>query len=183
MPNSSTSSIFFLKRSKTSFRDFLSMVALTIGFVYIGFTDTVTFSVVSLLALIYLACCEIAKALPSVEKFFNNRISFWQVAAVGMVITILFASLEPAHALFLQDLENKVTTIIAGTSSSIPASSVALIFNLLRVLFVFMVVASAIYAYVQSQQGNDARPIIMNIIIAFAVVMAVDVITVFIAGA
>jgi len=179
-----TTTLFFNpKNFKVKGIDLLSLIGLSIGFIYLAVKDTPTFTVVSLLGLVFIACYQISQVLPAIENYFKKRFSFWQIAAVGMAITIVLCNFHPAHALFLQDLETKVTTVIAGTSSGIPASSVALMFNLLRVVFVFMVVASAIYAYVQAQQGNDARPIIMNVLIGFATVMAIDVVTVFIAGA
>ena len=96
---------------------------------------------------------------------------------------MIVGMLEPANALFLQDLENRVTDVIAGTSSGLPADSVALIFDFLRVAFVLFVVAAGIFAFVQAQQGNDPRPIIGTIVIAFGTIMGIDVLTVLIAGA
>ena len=95
---------------------------------------------------------------------------------------MVIGMLEPANALFLQDLENRVTDLIGSSSSGLTAQSVGLIFDFLRVTFVLFVVAAAIFAFVQAQQGNDPRPIIGTIVIALGTIMGVDVLTVLIAG-
>ena len=89
---------------------------------------------------------------------------------------------EPANAIFLSGLQTKVTTLLTSSSSGITAESIGLIFDFFRVVFILFVVAAAIFAFVQSQQGNDPRPIIGVIVMALGTIMGVDVLTFLIAG-
>ena len=157
--------------------------ALVAGVVYLSMSDAFFMFVLVSLALFFGAIYYCAKAIPIVEKAIGHRISIWHLGVLVLGLTIVFTMFEPANALFLQDLENRVNDVIGGTNSSLPADSVALIFNLIRVVFVLFVVAAAIFGFVQAQQGNDPRPIITTIVIAVGTIMAVDVLTVLIAGA
>ena len=158
-------------------------VGVAVGVVYLAVSDAFFVFVVASLSLVFGAMYYCARIIPFLEKTIGHRISIWHLGVLVLGLTMVFGMLEPANALFLQDLQNKVTDVIAGTSSGIPASSVALIFDFLRVAFVLFVVAAGIFAFVQAQQGNDPRPIIGTIVIAFGTIMGVDVLTVLIAGA
>lgn len=157
--------------------------ALVTGVVYLSMKDAFFMFVLASLALVFGAMYYCAKVIPILERNIGCRISIWHIGVIVLGLTMVFTMFEPAHALFLQDLENRVNDVIGGTNSSLPADSVALIFNLLRVIFVLFVVAAAIFGFVQAQQGNDPRPIITTIVIAIGTIMAVDVVTVLIAGA
>ncbi len=156
---------------------------LVTGVVYLSINDAFFVFVLASLALVFGAMYYCAKVMPILEKTIGHRISIWHAGALVLGLTMIVGMLEPANALFLQDLENRVTDVIAGTSSGLPADSVALIFDFLRVAFVLFVVAAGIFAFVQAQQGNDPRPIIGTIVIAFGTIMGIDVLTVLIAGA
>jgi hypothetical protein len=52
-----------------------------------------------------------------------------------------------------------------------------LIFNLIRGAFLLLVAAASLFAYNQAQQGNDWRPIVTQVGLAFAIVIAIDVVT------
>ena len=156
---------------------------LVTGVVYLSINDAFFVFVLASLALVFGAMYYCAKIMPVLEKTIGHRISIWHAGVLVLGLTMVVGMLEPANALFLQDLENRVTDVIAGTSSGLPADSVALIFDFLRVAFVLFVVAAGIFAFVQAQQGNDPRPIIGTIVIAFGTIMGIDVLTVLIAGA
>ena len=154
----------------------------TAGVVYLAINDAFFVFVLASLALVFGAMYYCAKVIPFVEKIIGHRISIWHVGVLVLGLTMVVGMLEPANALFLQDLENRVTDVIGGTASGLPAESVALIFDFLRVAFVLFVVAAGIFAFIQAQQGNDPRPIIGTIVIAFGTIMGIDVLTVLIAG-
>ncbi|MDJ0903204.1 MAG: hypothetical protein QNJ55_30840 [Xenococcus sp. MO_188.B8] len=156
---------------------------LVTGVVYLSINDAFFVFVLASLALVFGAIYYCAKVMPVLEKTIGHRISIWHVGVLVLGLTMVVGMLEPANALFLQDLENRVSDVIGGTSSGLPADSVALIFDFLRVAFVLFVVAAGIFAFVQAQQGNDPRPIIGTIVIAFGTIMGIDVLTVLIAGA
>ncbi len=154
----------------------------TAGVVYLAINDAFFVFVLASLALVFGAMYYCAQVIPFVEKIIGHRISIWHVGVLVLGLTMVVGMLEPANALFLQDLENRVTDVIGGTSSALPAESVALIFDFLRVAFLLFVVAAGIFAFIQAQQGNDPRPIIGTIVIAFGTIMGIDVLTVLIAG-
>ena len=156
---------------------------LAVGVVYLSINDAFFVFVLASLALVFGTMYYCAKVMPILEETIGHHISIWHVGVLVLGLTMVLGMLQPANALFLQDLENRVTDVIAGTGSALPADSVALIFDLLRVTFVLFVVAAGIFAFVQAQQGNDPRPIIGTIVIAFGTIMGVDVLTVLIAGA
>ncbi|MDJ0903492.1 MAG: hypothetical protein QNJ55_32320 [Xenococcus sp. MO_188.B8] len=156
---------------------------LAVGVVYLSINEAFFVFVLASLALVFGAMYYCAKVMPVLEETIGHRISIWHVGVLVLGLTMVLGMLQPANALFLQDLENRVTDVIAGTGSALPADSVALIFDFLRVTFVLFVVAAGIFAFVQAQQGNDPRPIIGTIVIAFGTIMGVDVLTVLIAGA
>ena len=156
---------------------------LAAGVVYLSINEAFFVFVLASLALVFGTMYYCAKVMPILEETIGHHISIWHVGVLVLGLTMVLGMLQPANALFLQDLENRVTDVIAGTGSALPADSVALIFDLLRVTFVLFVVAAGIFAFVQAQQGNDPRPIIGTIVIAFGTIMGIDVLTVLIAGA
>ena len=172
-----------MKYPKIRPSDLPCAAGLVTGVVYLSINDAFFVFVLASLALVFGVMYYCAKVMPVLEKTIGHRISIWHAGVLVLGLTMVVGMLEPANALFLQDLENRVTDVIAGTSSGLPADSVALIFDFLRVAFVLFVVAAGIFAFVQAQQGNDPRPIIGTIVIAFGTIMGIDVLTVLIAGA
>lgn len=65
----------------------------------------------------------------------------------------------------------------AGGGTAIDESTIVLIFNAIRGVFLLLVAAAALFAYNQAQQGNDWRPIVTQIALAFGIVIAIDVVT------
>jgi hypothetical protein len=105
-------------------------------------------------------------------------LKFWQVAAAIMTTTALLTTLEaPSYAIFLKGLEDFVATLATSSNSGIDASTITLIFNMIRAVFLLLVAAAALFAYNQAQQGNDWRPIVGQVAMAFAIVIAMDVVT------
>ncbi len=172
-----------MKYLKIRLGDLPYAAGVTAGVVYLAINDAFFVFVLASFALVFGAMYYCAKVIPFLEKTIGHRISIWHVGVLVLGLTMVVGMLEPANALFLQDLENRVTDVIGGTASGLPAESVALIFDFLRVAFVLFVVAAGIFAFVQAQQGNDPRPIIGTIVIAFGTIMGIDVLTILIAGA
>lgn len=153
------------------------------GLIYLAINDAFFVFILSCFGLVFGAIYYIARTVPFLEKSIGHRISVWHLAAMVLGLTLVFNSFEPAHALFLDTLETKVSDIITASGSGIDAAIVTLVFNFIRVAFILFVVAAGIFAFVQAQQGNDPRPIIGTIVIAFGTIMGIDVLTRLIAGA
>lgn len=87
----------------------------------------------------------------------------------------------PANAVFLSGLEKFVTELAsqtgAGGEQSVSPEAIALVFNLIRAVFLILVGVAALFAYNQAQQGNDWRPIATQAGLAIGIVLAIDVIT------
>jgi hypothetical protein len=64
-----------------------------------------------------------------------------------------------------------------GSGETVSPEVIKLIFNLIRGVFLLLVAAAALFAYNQAQQGNDWRPIVTQVGLAFAIVIAIDVVT------
>jgi hypothetical protein len=145
---------------------------------YLSFSQPVMMCAVAVMSALAIVLSQGAKAIPSLEKRFRLRIRFWHVAALIMTVAALFGLLEaPAHAQFLTGLETAVTTVVTDSGSGIDATVITLIFNTIRVVFLLLVVSAGIFAYNQAQQGNDWRPIITQMALGIAVVLAIDVLT------
>jgi len=157
-------------------------MALCLGAIaYFTFRDPLFVTVLGCLSIILLGLWHITRAIPLVEKYLGAQIRFWHVATVILGLTIFLSLFNtPAHAFFLSGLESFFQELVAGaqsTDSSIDTEAVTLVFNLIRGVFLILVVAAALFAYNQAQQGNDWRPIITQVGIAFGIVIAIDIIT------
>jgi len=122
-----------------------------------------------------------------VEKYVGSKIRFWHVATAILTSTVVASVIAPADAFFLSGLEaffQKLATEStgAGGTASVQPATITLIFNMIRGIFLLLVAAAGLFAYNQAQQQNDWRPIVVQIGLAFAIVLAVDVITMLFIG-
>ena len=95
-------------------------------------------------------------------------------------VALLISTMQPAHAIFLSGMEEFITQLAsdsAGGGEGISEEAIALVFNVIRAVFLLLVAASALFAYNQAQQGNDWRPIATQVGLAFGIVLGLDVIT------
>ena len=130
----------------------------------------------------FLSLWHLTRAIPIVERYIGCKIRFWHIATAIITSTALCSVLDsPANALFLSGLEEFMQELAEGASSAggeaIDAEVIELIFNLIRGAFLLLVAAASLFAYNQAQQGNDWRPIVTQVALAFAIVIAIDVIT------
>jgi hypothetical protein len=108
----------------------------------------------------------------------KKKLKFRQIGSIITTLLILFSIFQlPAHAVFLENLEEFVVTLAEGAGTGVTADSIELIFNLIRAIFLVLVAVAALFAYNQAQQGNDWRPIASQAAMAFGIIVALDVIT------
>lgn len=120
----------------------------------------------------------IIKVVPILEKTFLSKIRPWHVFGVVIAVTALLGVCDtPADAVFMSKLESVMVTIANASSNTAIAAQVPLIFNMIRAIFLLLVVAAAIFAYNQAQQGSDWRPAMFLVGITFAFVLGIDLIT------
>lgn len=133
-------------------------------------------------SILFLSLWHIARAIPIVERYIGGKIRFWHVTTAIITSTALCSVLDsPANAIFLSGLEAFMQQLAQGAASAggqaISTEVITLIFNLIRGAFLLLVAAASLFAYNQAQQGNDWRPIVTQVALAFAIVIAIDVIT------
>jgi hypothetical protein len=151
--------------------------------IYFTIHDPLFVSVLGCSSIVLMSLWHIVRAIPIVEKFIGTRISFWHICVLILTSTMLLSQFEsPAHAVFLAGLEDSVTTLLSDSGITIAANAVKATFNLIRIIFLLLVAAAGVFAFNQAQQGNDWRPVIGQIAIAFAVVIAIDLMTYIITG-
>lgn len=149
---------------------------------YVGFRDPLLLCALSAAALIASSVWFVGHSIPALERQLRTRFKFWHVLTAIFAVGIFLDLSTPAHAVFLGGLETFVTNVVTDTAAAsggegIPEDVVHLVFNLFRIAFLLLVVAASLYAYNQAQQGNDWRPIVTQVSIAIAIVIAVDVLT------
>ncbi|MBD2093251.1 hypothetical protein H6F67_25740 [Microcoleus sp. FACHB-1515] len=163
--------------------DFAFIGICLLAIAYLLIREPLLLAILGCASIVHMGSWQIVRALPIVEKWLSAKITPWHVGTMIMATTAVFAVLpHPAHAIFLSGLENFVTDIAnsagtAGGGTAIPATTVALVFNMIRAVFLLLVGAAALYSYNQAQQGNDWRPIASQVGIAFGAVLGIDVIT------
>ena len=107
----------------------------------------------------------------------GGKVSIRTIALIiATSIMTIFLS-QPAHAVILTDMEAFLVQLAADAGTSISADQVALVFTLMRALFLVLIVIAALFAYNQAQQGNDWRPIATQAGMAIGVLIGIDVIT------
>lgn len=179
-----------MKRYKLKIQDILCLFFITLAAAYYTYTMPVAIGAFLTIGALYVSIWNAAKTLPFFEKTIGIKIRWWHVIAAIIATTTVAGTVlhpEPGHALFLDSLEQFTIDLINDSSpgsgdTAIDEDAIGLVFNTIRVVFLLSVAAAALFAFNQAQQGNDWRPIIGQVGIAFAAVIAVDVITYFVIG-
>lgn len=162
--------------------DTTTVSALGLGFVYLAFREPLLIAIILSAGLFFYCLSRIIHFIPSLNRLIGSKIRFWHIAAIIMTLAITLGLFEiPANAVFLSGLEKFVTELAsqtgAGGEQSISPEAIALVFNLIRAVFLILVGVAALFAYNQAQQGNDWRPIATQAGLAIGIVLAIDVIT------
>lgn len=169
-------------KARVSTFDALSFAGIGVGLVYMAARQPVFFSVLGLSSLFYLTAWQMLQMTPVLERWMGRRIKIQHVVVAISTTTLLASAIQPAHALFLSGLEAFFVDLAAqaqsgGAGETLDESVIGLVFNLIRGVFLLLVTAAALFAYNQAQQGNDWRPIVTQVGLAFAIVIAIDVVT------
>jgi len=186
-PQEKSSPVFkfnrLLRKFKISRADLSCIAMLVIGSVYLSITQPVFISTLGCSTLVWMGVWRMIQTAPILEKWLGVKIRFWHIVSVICTVTAVLNVVEmPAQAIFLSGLENWMTQLAtdagaAGGGTAIDPTTIGLIFNVIRGVFLLLVAAAALFAYNQSQQGNDYRPIVTQVALAFGIVIAIDVIT------
>ncbi|MFM6454638.1 MAG: hypothetical protein ACKPH7_22860 [Planktothrix sp.] len=173
----------FMRKFNLNKADLLCIAICLIVTVYLTVIQPLFISVFSCAALIFFGLQKIMQTIPILEKGLGSKIRFWHLAVAVITVTTLLNNFQtPAQAIFLSGLEQFMTNLAteagaAGGGTAVDATTIALIFNAIRGVFLLLVAAAALFAYNQAQQGNDWRPIVTQIALAFGIVIAIDVVT------
>jgi len=133
--------------------------------------------------ILFLSAWHLAQIVPIIEHYISGKIRFWHIVSLILAATAFVSILPtPAHAIFLSGLEDFFKELVQGAQSGAGSATltpevVGLIFNLIRGAFLLIVAASSLFAYNQAQQGNDWRPIVTQVGLSFAIVIAIDIVT------
>jgi hypothetical protein len=166
------------RRYKLTYPDLVALGFLGCGAVYAAATEPFICCLFLLAIGVFFACEKIMQFLPLLEKRSGLKVRLWQGLLIVVVTIALLSAVElPSHALFLKGLEEFITTTVASSAGDVDPSVVALIFNAIRAIFLILAAVVALYAYNQSQQGNDWRPIAGTVGMGFGIIFAIDVIT------
>ncbi|OUC15170.1 MAG: hypothetical protein B0A82_08480 [Alkalinema sp. CACIAM 70d] len=172
------------KRFNVTKADLLLVGLCVVVAIYLLLKDTLLITVLSVFSIVFIGLWHLIHAVPILEKYLGAKIRFWQIAVLIITTTALLNTLvAPAHAIFLSGLEQffvnlaQQTSQAGGATNTLDSNVVGLIFNLIRGVFLLLVAAAALFAYNQAQQGNDWRPIVTQVGLAFAIVIAIDVVT------
>jgi hypothetical protein len=168
--------------SKLSRLDWVCITACIAAVIYLVVREPILFCVLGCASIFCFSVWYIFLVIPLLERILGHRIQLWHVATMMITVTLLLSSFEqPAEAIFLSGLQNFFNRLATNSASNgaqaIPETTITLIFDLIRGVFLLLVAAAALFAYNQAQQGNDWRPIVAQVGIAFGVVLAIDVVT------
>ncbi len=173
----------FLRKLKINRTDLLFIALCAVVSVYMVVKEPLLMSVLGCSSVVFFGLWQITRTVPILEKIIGAKIRFWHVVTAIIAVTALLNTFDmPAHAIFLSGLEAFFKQLgtqssTAGGGTAIDANTIALIFNVIRGVFLLLVAAASLFAYNQAQQGNDWRPIVTQIGLAFGIVIAIDVIT------
>jgi hypothetical protein len=144
---------------------------------YFGITDPAFVCILGMITILFMGAWQISRAIPLLNYWLGTKISFWHVSVliIGGVMFLSSADFSPAHAVFLDKLEGAVNSLVGETG--IDTAVISNLFNMIRIVFLLLVVAAGLYAYNQAQQGNDWRPIVTQIALAISVVIAIDLLS------
>jgi len=121
---------------------------------------------------------------------FRSQIRFQHILIFIVTTTLIFIKARVAHAIFLSDLEAFIIDLFTasneqaggGDNFSVNPALISLMFNVLRGIFLLAVAAATLFAISQGLRGGDWLPIVQQVVMAFAAVMALDIITLVIVG-
>jgi hypothetical protein len=154
---------------------FCIIVCLAVG-AYLLIREPVMLAILGCASVVFLSLWYIARVV-------NGKVRFWHVVTVIVGTTALLTVFDmPAQAVFLSGLQEFFVELASqaqgsGGGETISEDVIDLIFNLIRGAFLLLVAAASLFAYNQAQQGNDWRPIVTQVGLAFAIVIAIDVVT------
>lgn len=173
-----------LKRSSITQTDWLFIGLCVVIAIYLIAKEPLFISILSCASIVFLSLWRVIQTIPILENYLSVKIRFWHIVSIIIGITALLNTFAaPAHAIFLSGLENffvqlaEQSSQAGGATNTLDATVIGLIFNLIRGVFLLLVAAAALFAYNQAQQGNDWRPIVTQVGLAFAIVIAIDVVT------
>ncbi|MBD2200550.1 MULTISPECIES: hypothetical protein [Calothrix] len=153
--------------------------------IYLLATKPIFITILGCTSIVLLSIGYVIQTLPILEKYLGRKIRFWHIIVAIITVTALLDTFAtPAQAIFLSGLESFFNNLAqqssqagGGSTSTLDTNVVALTFNLIRGAFLLLVAAASLFAYNQAQQGNDWRPIVTQVGLAFSIVIAIDVIT------
>jgi hypothetical protein len=152
--------------------------------IYLLIKEPLLITILGCASVVFLSLWHLIKAVPILEKYLGAKIRFWHIASLIITVTALLNTFAaPAQAIFLSGLEQFFVNLAqqssqaGGGTATLDANVIGLIFNLIRGVFLLLVAAASLFAYNQAQQGNDWRPIVTQVGLAFAIVIAIDVVT------
>ncbi len=159
-------------------------LCLAIG-IYLLATKPIFVTILGCATIVFLSIGYVIRTVPILEKYLGRKIRFWHIVAAIITVTALLDTFTtPAQAIFLSGLESFFNNLAqqssqagGGSTGTLDANVVGLTFNLIRGAFLLLVAAASLFAYNQAQQGNDWRPIVTQVGLAFSIVIAIDVIT------
>ncbi|MBD2205680.1 hypothetical protein H6G33_25730 [Calothrix sp. FACHB-1219] len=159
-------------------------LCLAIG-IYLLATKPIFVTILGCATIVFLSIGYVIRTVPILEKYLGRKIRFWHIVAAIITVTALLDTFTtPAQAIFLSGLESFFNNLAqqssqagGGSTSTLDTNVVGLTFNLIRGAFLLLVAAASLFAYNQAQQGNDWRPIVTQVGLAFSIVIAIDVIT------
>ena len=171
-------------RRRLTRTDLLFIGLCTAVVIYLLVKEQLLITILGCSSVVFLSLWHWIKAVPILEKYLGAKICFWHVVSLIIAIAALLNTFAaPAQAIFLSGLEQFFNTLAqqssqaGGGTATLDANVIGLIFNLIRGVFLLLVAAASLFAYNQAQQGNDWRPIVTQVGLAFAIVIAIDVIT------
>lgn len=173
----------FMRKFKLNNADLAFIAICLIAAIYLTLVQPLFVSVFSCASLVFFGLWQITRSIPILEKLLGSKIRFWHLAVAVITVTMFLNNFQtPAQAVFLSGLQAFMTNLAteagaAGGGTAIDESTIVLIFNAIRGVFLLLVAAAALFAYNQAQQGNDWRPIVTQIALAFGIVIAIDVVT------
>ncbi|MGA9378528.1 MAG: hypothetical protein WBV73_07130 [Phormidium sp.] len=172
----------WLTQQKINLSDFLFIAICIAVLIYFTIRQPFFITILGCSSLVFLSLWHIVRAIPIVEQYIGSKIRFWHVTTAIITATALCSVLDsPANAIFLSGLEVFMQQLAQGAAAAggqpISTDVITLIFNLIRGAFLLLVAAASLFAYNQAQQGNDWRPIVTQVALAFSIVIAIDVIT------
>lgn len=126
-----------------------------------------------------------------INIMWQKKISYRNLVMFVVAGTVLYSRVttaDVANAVFLNDLETFTKNVFAGTNAQaggeqeIEERTIGLFFNVIRGIFLLAVSGASLFAISQAMRGGDWMPIVQQVAMAFAAVMAIDIITLILVG-